>query len=54
MTTPKKRRLRGKADPKQLVQFEPVLLDERFDKLDQANAEWAAWKWPRRDDAENI
>jgi hypothetical protein len=42
MTTPKKRRLREQPDPDD----PSVVLDKEFDEVDQANAEWAAWKWP--------
>jgi len=45
MTTPKQKRLRKREQPAE--HDDPsVLLDNEFDELDQANAEWAAWKWP--------
>jgi hypothetical protein len=44
VTTPKQRRLRKPEQPDSET-FPPVI-DERFDDMDQADAEFARWRWP--------
>jgi hypothetical protein len=49
MSTPKQKRLREREKP---VDHDgsPVLLDERFDEMGQADAEFSRWRWPGRDE----
>jgi hypothetical protein len=47
MTTPKQKRLRKREMPETEAIFPPII-DERFDELDQADAEFARWRWPGR------
>ena len=52
MTTPKQRRTRASEQPENEATFPPII-DERFDELDQADAEFSRWRWPGRNDAES-
>jgi len=54
MTTPKKRRLQ-EHKPGDKTESPPlfgdvVLVDEDFDQLETANAEFANWRWQGRDE----
>lgn len=48
MTKPKQRSVRTTPEPET-----EAILDESFDELEQADAEWCRWRWPMRNDAES-
>ena len=49
VTTPKKNRFRGQSTDRQEPRLPDVsVLDEDFDEVPQADAEFSHWRWPKR------